>query len=81
MAGSGLDSLPNTKCANDDLLTTLSAFGKVSPLPSLIEKLSVMSHIFKGHPKLSESTKNEIAVLIEQRETGWPSKVFICSVC
>lgn len=56
MAGAGLDSLPSTKSANDDLLTLLSAFGK-------------------GHPKLSESTKNEIAVLIEQRETGWPSKI------
>ncbi|GMR36461.1 hypothetical protein PMAYCL1PPCAC_06656, partial [Pristionchus mayeri] len=56
LAGAGLDSLPSTKSANDDLLTLLSAFGK-------------------GHPKLSESTKNEIAVLIEQRETGWPSKI------
>ncbi|GMS84250.1 hypothetical protein PENTCL1PPCAC_6425 [Pristionchus entomophagus] len=56
ITGPGLDSLPTTKSANDDLLTLLSAFGK-------------------GHPKLSESTKNEIAVLIEQRETGWPSKI------
>ncbi|GMT14422.1 hypothetical protein PFISCL1PPCAC_5719 [Pristionchus fissidentatus] len=56
MAGPGLDSMPATRAANDELLTLLSAFGK-------------------GHPKLSECTKNEIAVLIEQRESGWASRM------